>query len=471
MKVPSPMRPEYLHDLVAERIHDEKLRGNIRRATHTSLNKRASVVTDFDDWEEMRCVAHDIKAHTIDHLSHYIDLFEKNATQAGAVVHYAHDGEEAGRIITDLVRTVGAKLVVKSKSMTTEEIGLTQVLEADGVRAVETDLGEYIVQLAGEIPSHITAPALHKNRADIGKLFAEKLGIAYSEDPEHLTRVARDTLRDDFLHADVGISGVNFAVAETGSIVIVENEGNARMSTSLPRMHIAVMGFEKLVPDLESLGLFLNLLARSATGQRITCYTSLITGPARPDEGDGPTSLHIVVLDNGRSHMLAEARLREALYCIRCGACMNVCPVYQKIGGHGYGSVYPGPIGSVISPIFHGESRAKAMPYASSLCGACAEICPVKIDLHHMLLWWRKSIVSHRGGSRLERLAMSLFRMVGSRAWLFDFAGTIARMFSPLLKDARGSLRIPIWSKTRDVRPLPPKSFKQLWKDRGHDRT
>ncbi len=471
MSAAAPLQPEFLRELVAERIHDDKLRGNIRRATQTSLLKRGAVITDFADWEEMRGLAHDIKRHVVDNLAYYLERFEQQATAAGAVVHYARNADEARSIVTGLAKEADAKLVVKSKSMTTEEIGLNHALEAAGIRTVETDLGEYIVQLAGEIPSHITAPALHKNRKDIGSLFAEKLGIPYSEDPEHLTKVARDVLREDFLQADVGISGVNFAVAETGSIVIVENEGNARMCSSLPRMHIAVMGFEKLLPDLESLGLFLNMLARSATGQRITCYTSMITGPAKAGEADGPRSLHIVVLDNGRSNMLADEALREALLCIRCGACMNVCPVYQKIGGHGYGSVYPGPIGSVISPVFHGEARAKAMPYASSLCGACAEICPVKIELHHMLLWWRKSIAGHGRGALPERIAMRLFRLVASSAWLFDFSGTMARMFSPLLKSGKDSLRVPIWSETRDFPALPERSFKQLWKERKHERT
>ncbi|MBN1447831.1 MAG: lactate utilization protein, partial [Bacteroidetes bacterium] len=346
MTHPTPIHPEYLKELVRERIHDDVLRGNIRRATRTSLDKRLAVVTDFTDWEDLRTLAHDVKRHVIDHLAGYLQRFEERATAAGAVLHYAADAAEAVAIILRLAASrADGTPIVKSKSMTTEEIGLTNALEAAGMRTVETDLGEYIVQLAQEPPSHITAPALHKARGEIGALFAEKLGIPYTDDPAELTSVARTRLREDFLEAKVGISGVNFAVAETGTLCIVENEGNVRLSTSLPEMHIAVMGMEKLLPDMESLGLFLNLLGRSATGQRLTCYTSLITGPKADREIDGPDELHIVILDNGRSRMLEEPRLREALYCIRCGACMNVCPVYQKIGGHGYGSIYPGPIG------------------------------------------------------------------------------------------------------------------------------
>ncbi len=470
MKQRVPIEPEHLKELVGERIHDAQLRGNLKRATVTSLNKRLAVVTDFDDWDDLRQQAHDIKEHVMDHLATYLEQFEHRARQAGAVVHYAATAAEASRLVCDLAEEVGDPLVVKSKSMTTEEINLTPALEQRGLRTVETDLGEYIVQLAQEPPSHITAPALHKSRGEIGALFAEKLGIPYTDDPQELTDIARKLLREDFLHAGVGISGVNFAVAESGSICIVENEGNARLSTSLPRRHIAVMGMEKLLPDFASLGLFLNLLGRSATGQRLTCYTSLITGPRRTAERDGPEDLHIVILDNGRTRMLSDARLREALYCIRCGACMNVCPVYQKIGGHGYGSVYSGPIGSVITPVFRGEERSKKLPYASSLCGACAEICPVKIDIHHHLLWWRKSIVRHGYAPLTERLAMRAFLTVTRHPRLFDMAGWLARTFAPLFSASGSGPRMPVWGKDRGFPDPPRHSFKQLWKEK-HERT
>ncbi|MDX9758779.1 MAG: LutB/LldF family L-lactate oxidation iron-sulfur protein [Bacteroidota bacterium] len=461
---PTPIEPENIGRLIAERIHDPRLRGNLARATTTSLVKRAAVVADYDDWESMRAVAHDIKRHVLDHADDYLARFERQATAAGATVHFAGDAEDASRLICEIAARHGRRVAVKSKSMTGEEIDLTHALERAGLETIETDLGEYIIQLAEEPPSHITAPALHKSRGEIGQLFSEKLGIEYSDDPERLTEVARAVLREDFLRADVGVSGVNFAIAESGTLCIVENEGNARLSTTLPRVHIAVMGFEKLLPDFETLSLFLNLLGRSATGQRLTCYTSLITGPRRADEHDGPDELHIVILDNGRARLLADAALREALLCIRCGACLNVCPVYQKIGGHGYGSIYPGPIGSVITPIFRGETRAAGLPFASSLCGACADICPVHIDLHHLLLTWRARISGKRKGKWTERLIMWTFVRVAARTALFDLAGRLLRVFGPLLRSRDGGLRVPIWSDTRTFPAPPPRSFKQCWR-------
>ena len=462
----TPIQPENIKLLIAERIHDARLRGNVTRATRTSLDKRAAVVRDFDDWEEMRRVAHDVKRHVLDHAAEYLRQFTERAEAAGTRVHHAADAGEAVRLVCDIASRHGTRVAVKSKSMTGEEIDLTHEMERAGFETVETDLGEYIIQLADEPPSHITAPALHKSRGEIGRLFAEKLGIDYSDDPEHLTKVAREVLRRDFLRADVGVSGVNFAIAESGSIVVVENEGNARLSTSLPKVHIAVMGFEKLLPDFESLSLFLNMLGRSATGQRITCYTSVLQGPRRDGEHDGPDELHVIVLDNGRTRMIRDTALRDALLCIRCGACMNVCPVYQKVGGHGYGSIYPGPIGSVITPVFRGEERAAGLPYASSLCGACAEICPVRIDLHHLLLDWRRRIAGKRRGRVLERLAMRGFAAVAGRTRLFDLSGRLLRLFAPLLRDARGGLRVPVWSRTREFPSPPARSFKQLWRER-----
>ncbi len=469
-KFATPIEPENIKLLIAERINDPQLRGNVARATKTSLIKRADVVSDFPDWEEMRSAAHDIKRHVMDNVGHYLTQFEAQATAAGAVVHFASDAGQAADLICEIASRHGRRVAVKSKSMTGEEIDLTHAMERAGLEAIETDLGEYIIQLAEEPPSHITAPALHKSRGEIGRLFAEKLGIEYSDDPEHLTKVARRILREDFLRADVGVSGVNFAIAESGSICIVENEGNARLSTTMPKVHIAVMGFEKLVPDYSSLSLFLNMLGRSATGQRITCYTSILNGPRRKQEHDGPEELHIVVLDNGRTRMLADPKMREALFCIRCGACLNVCPVYQKIGGHGYGSIYPGPIGSVITPIFRGEERAAGLPFASSLCGACSEICPVHIDLHHLLLTWRERISEKRRGKIAERITMKLFSFTAARTMLFDFGGAVYRMFAPLLRDSSGGLRIPVWGKSRDFPRPPEKSFKQLWKEKNETR-
>jgi L-lactate dehydrogenase complex protein LldF len=470
MPFTTPLRPENLRRLFAERLGDENLRGNLQRAMAHSLRKRLEVVSDFPDWEQMRETARSIKAHTIAHLSHYLEQFESQAIRAGAKVIFCRTAEEAGEETLRIVAQHGKKVMVKSKSMTTEEIHLNHVLERNGYEVLETDLGEYIVQLAGEIPSHITGPAVHKSREEIGRLFQEKLGIPYTCEPAELTAVARRILREHFLNADVGISGVNFGVAETGSICVVENEGNARLSVSLPKVHIAVMGLEKLVPDMRSLTHMLNMLARSATGQRISSYTSVITGPRRVAELDGPGELYILVLDNGRTDLLKDTRFREALQCIRCGACMNTCPVYQKVGGHGYGSIYPGPIGSVLTPVFQGLERAKAMPYASSLCGSCAEICPVKIDLHHMLLWHRHDAIARGLSPLLERLAMRAFAFVMLRPALYRWATAVAATFMPLLRDSAGSIRVPVWSRAREMQPLAQRTFNDLWKERHHER-
>ncbi|MBL0176780.1 MAG: iron-sulfur cluster-binding protein [Ignavibacteria bacterium] len=470
MSAPVELRPENLRALVHERIGNATLRGNIMRATRTSLDKRLHAIDDYEDWEAMRDAAHGIKRLVLDNLAHYLETFERNATARGTRVVYARDGAEACAIIVDIIHRAGGRVAVKAKSMTSEEIGLGHALAREGIEPIETDLGEYIVQLAGEMPSHITAPALHKSREEIGRLFAEHLGIAYTSDPETLTAVARRVLREKFLHADVGISGVNAAVADTGAIAIVENEGNARMSTTLPRVHIALMGFEKLVPDMRSLTHIVNILARSATGQRISCYTNIIAGPRKADELDGPEELVVVVMDNGRARFLDDARLREALLCIRCGACMNTCPVYQTVGGHGYGSIYAGPIGSVITPVLQGMERAKAMPYASSLCGACSDICPVKIDLHHMLLWQRHRAVEGKLGHWFERLAMRGFLAAMRSPFLYRFAAKAASMFAPLFHKGDGTTRLPLWSRSRDFRMPAEPSFRDQWKERTHER-
>ncbi len=457
------LRPRDMKTLTAERLANAALKATVSRATKTSLKKRAAVVEEIPEWESWRRAAHRVKSHVVEHLPFYLQRFEAAATARGSVVHYAADAAEARTIIIDIARRFGGTLAVKAKSMTTEEIGLVPALEAAGIETVETDLGEYIVQLAGEIPSHITAPALHKSREDIGRLFADRLEIPYTSDPEELTRIARRILREKFLRARVGMSGVNFAVADSGTLCVVENEGNARLSMSLPEVHIAVMGIEKLVPDTRSLTLLLSMLARSATGQRLSCYTSLITGPRTEQEADGPRELHIIVLDNGRTCMLADPRLRDALLCIRCGACMNVCPVYQQVGGHAYGSIYPGPIGSVLTPVLYGLEEGKTLPYASSLCGNCAEICPVHIDIHHMLLWHRHRVVATGLSPRLERCAMRLFAWGMRSEKRYRFGGGAARLFSSLFAQRKGGVPVPGWSLSRDFPPLPPAPFRDLW--------
>jgi len=373
-------------------------------------------------------------------------------------VHWARDAAEACDIIGGIAERRGARTVVKSKSMASEEIHLNAALARRGIEPVETDLGEYIVQLAGETPSHIVVPAIHKTRAQIAALFAEKLGIAPSDDVTTLAAAARQALRRRFAEADLGISGVNFAVAETGTILILENEGNARLTTSLPRTHVALMGIEKVIPRFADLEVFLKLLPRSGTGQVLTAYQSLITGTKRRLQDEGPEELHIVVLDNGRSRMLASPVTRQALACIRCGACLNACPVYRQIGGHAYGSVYPGPIGAVLSPQLFGLARSAALPYASTLCGACRDVCPVKIDIPALLLHLRAQVVAGRVGEprSLERLAFRIYTAVMVRP----------RLFAWLMRAVR-SLRImpPLgaWTKWRDLRPLAPQSFRELW--------
>ncbi len=461
----TPLLPENFRRLVAERIGDPVLRRNIRRATDTSMAKRAEVVADYPGWEEMRSAARAIRAEAIAHLPAHLERFEREAAGNGGRVLYAADAEQARSLVLEILRREGARSVVKAKSMVTEEIELRPALESAGIEALETDLGEYIVQLAGEMPSHITAPALHKSREEIGALFAEKLGIPRTSEPEELTAYARRILRDKFLGAGAGISGANFLIAESGAVCLVENEGNIRLSTTLPRHHIVVAGIEKILPDERSLTLFLAMLARSATGQRMTSYTSIIAGPRRAGDADGPEELTVILLDNGRMRMLADPRLREALFCIRCGACMNVCPVYRTIGGHSYGSIYPGPIGSILTPVFEGLKRAKALPFASSLCGACAEVCPVKIDIHHGLLWLRKGTVDRKESSRAERLVMRLW-LAGMRSpRLYRLGSRLFRLVAPLLAAGSGSIRMPVWSRTRAFPRPAPKTFRDLWRD------
>jgi L-lactate dehydrogenase complex protein LldF len=382
----------------------------------------------------------------------------QNAESRGAQVHWARDAAEANSIICGLATERAARIVVKSKSMTTEETHLNDALEAAGMQVVETDLGEYIIQLADEPPSHIIAPAIHKTRQQVSELFTAALGMTPTDDIAQMTSTARVTLRDRFASADVGITGVNFAIAETGTIVIVENEGNIRLTTSLPRIHIAMMGIEKVIPRFADLDVFLKLLPRSGTGQRLTTYQSFITGTKRHASDEGPDELHIVLLDNGRSRMLAHPVTRQSLACIRCGACLNACPVYQQVGGHAYGSVYPGPIGAVITPQLVGIAKAAQLPYASSLCGACREVCPVKIDIPRLLLHLRGEI-SPRKGSVAERLAFKVWARVMTSPSLYRLSSVAGRILQRVVPISRA------WTNGRDLRPIESKSFHELWSD------
>src|SRR5438128_3160459 len=419
-------------------LTDTQLRGALRKATSLFGERRLEATRSLPNWEELRSQARAIKDETLLHLDQYLEKIESNATKAGAQIHWARDAAEANSIVCRLARDRNARLAVKSKSMATEEIHLNAALEAEGIEALETDLGEYIIQLAGETPSHIIAPAIHKTRHQIAELFVEKLGIAPTDDIPTLTITARRVLREKFGAADIGISGVNFGVAETGTILILENEGNIRLTTSLPKTHIAVMGIEKVIPSFADLELFLKLLPRSGTGQHLTSYQSLITGTKRHPEDEGPDELHIVLLDNGRSRMLARAVTRQSLACIRCGACLNACPVYQQVGGHAYGSVYAGPIGAVITPQLIGLGKAAQLPYASSLCGACREVCPVKIDIPELLLYLRGEITEGRRQGqeaesklrkrRMERIAFKLWAAVMARRRLYEWSVGLSRV-------------------------------------------
>jgi len=441
-------------------LQDTQLRGALRHATTLFGKRRREAADSLSNWEDLRDQARAIKDEVLLHLDRYLEAFVRQAEDRGAQVHWARDAAEANAIICRLTIERGAHNVVKSKSMTTEEIHLNAALESAGMQVVETDLGEYIIQLADETPSHIIAPAIHKTRRQIAELFTTELGMLPTDDVAQMTSTARSTLRERFATADVGISGVNFGIAETGTIVIVENEGNIRLTTSLPRTHIAVMGIEKLLPRFADLDVFLKLLPRSGTGQALSTYQSFITGTKRKVSDEGPDELHIILLDNGRSRMLAHPVTRQSLACIRCGACLNACPVYQQVGGHAYGSVYPGPIGAVITPQLIGIQKTAQLPYASSLCGACREVCPVKIDIPQLLLHLRGEISSKQtSGRRKERLAFKLWAAIMMRPRLYEKTAMAARLFQRWFKPP-----VKAWTNGRDLRPIEAESFRERWR-------
>ena len=456
MRTPSDSFPEAAH----RELGNVQLRANLGNATSTIRAKRARVVDELPDWEELRDAGSAIKADVMANLDTYLLQFEQALTAAGATVHWARDGDEACAVVAEVARKHGASEVVKVKSLTTDEIELGSALADHGIHALETDFAELILQLDGDWSSHILVPAIHRNRTEIRDLFRRTIapGIE-SDDPAALAAAARLYLRERFLDARVGVSGANFGIAETGTLCVVESEGNGRMCTTLPPVLVSIIGIEKLVPTFADLEVFLQLLPRSSTGERMNPYTSLWTGVS---PGDGPQELHVVLLDNGRTRVLEDEIGRQALHCIRCSACLNVCPVYSRTGGHAYGSVYPGPIGAILTPQLIGIENAPSLPFASSLCGACYDACPVKIDIPRVLLHLRERAVDATGKPP-ERLAMSAMAWVFARAGRLRFAQTLARLLQRPLVRSGVIRRLPpplsAWTRTRDMRPVAPFSF------------
>ncbi len=466
-------------DAARDALRDGQLRANLGHATTTIRGKRAGVVAEVPDWAELREAGRAIKAATMARLDEHLEELERQVTARGGTVHWARDAAEANRIVTELVQATGADEVVKVKSMATQEIGLNEALEAAGIAALETDLAELIVQLGDDKPSHILVPAIHKNRAEIREIFACTIpGVdpELTDDPRRLAMAAREHLRERFLRARVAVSGANFAVAETGTLAVVESEGNGRMCLTLPQTLITVMGIEKLVPTWRDLEVFLQLLPRSSTGERMNPYTSLWAGVT---PGDGPQEFHLVLLDNGRTAVLADEVGREALHCIRCSACLNVCPVYERTGGHAYGSVYPGPIGAVLSPQLTGLSGGTAgnsasLPFASTLCGACYDVCPVAIDIPSILVHLRAEHVEAQERPGAEALAFRGLARAMSHPRLWRLAQRAAGLGRFL---ARGRPTLPAalpppasaWTRTRDLPTPPRETFTQAWA-REHSR-
>jgi iron-sulfur cluster-binding protein len=457
--MPSAQETSFLKDSAAkafEQRHRQIINYNIDKydtAVHLGLSQ-------FQHIENSKRKAHIIKWKVMENLDKLLPEFEANFLNKGGKVIWANDAEEARQEIWKIMAAADAKSVVKSKSMTTEEIELNAFLEQKGIKTVETDLGEYIVQLLGQKPYHIVTPAMHLSLQDIAALFHQHFGTAPDATAQELTLKARELLREQYTSADIGITGGNFLIADTGSVAISENEGNARLTTTFPKIHIAIVGIEKIIPSLNDLDLFWPLLATHGTGQRLTVYNSIIGGPRQEGETDGPAEMYVVLLDNGRTELLAQKEQRQGLYCIRCGACLNGCPIYKNVGGHTYNTTYSGPIGSLITPHLRGMEAFKHLSYASSLCGKCSEVCPVKIDIHKMLLLNRRDAVTNNQVSRTEKLAWKGFTFAIMRRKLVDFFGghfknTIMRRF---FRKA--------WGKRRRLPHMAPKSFSEQWRGR-----
>ncbi len=458
-----------------EVLQDSQLRRNVAHATDVIRNKRDRVVAECSSWQDLRDAGSAIRQHVLRHLDQYLLQFESACTQAGGQVHWAADAADANRILLDLLVRHNAREIVKIKSMTTEEIGLNRSLAAHGIAAVETDLAELIIQLGRDQPSHIVVPALHKNRRQIRDLFQREMHLdSLGDTAEDLTAAARQYLRQKFFSASVAVSGANFLIAETGSVVIVESEGNGRMCLTLPRVLISIAGIEKVIPRYRDLDVFLQTLPRSATGERMNPYNSIWTGV---HSGDGPQEFHVILLDNGRSRILRDPEAQQTLKCIRCGACQNVCPVYRQTGGHAYRSVYAGPIGAILTPQLHRLQEGASLPYASSLCGACYEVCPVKIDIPEVLIHLRGQVVRKQQATLTGKLGawnigMQLAAQIfvsGDRLALAETLGRLGQR--PFVRSSGFIERLPFmfsgWTRFRDLAPLPAESFREWWAKRS----
>jgi L-lactate dehydrogenase complex protein LldF len=446
-------------------LGNTQLRHNVRNATDVIRARRAHAVAETLDWPQLRDSARAIKDHVLRHLGAYLEQFEAACTAAGGKVHWARDADEANQTVIDIIRSHGASEVIKVKTMTSDETALNPALEAAGISPIETDLADLIIQLGGDKPSHIVVPALHRNKAEIRRLFMEKMQLQdLGERAEDLAAAARRYLRERFLRASVGLSGANFAIAESGSLCVVESEGNGRMCVTLPKVLISLVGIEKIVPTFGDLEVFLQLLARSATGERMNPYNSVWTGVT---PGDGPQEFHVVLLDNGRTGVLADPESRATLACIRCGACLNICPVYRQTGGHAYGSIYAGPIGAILTPQLQAMKHSQSLPYASTLCGACYDVCPVKIDIPEILIHLRSKVVKGHGAPLAERLAMKAAARAFSNGGRLESAQKLVRIAQkPFVEDGvigRLPGMLANWTRFRDLPEVPAESFRQWW--------
>jgi L-lactate dehydrogenase complex protein LldF len=462
-------------------LGDVQLRRNVRHATDVIQAKRARVVGEMPDWQELREAGRQIRQHTMEHLDFYLEDFEANCTRAGGVVHWARDAEEARRIVVGLVKASGSDEVIKIKSMTTEEIQLNSALEAAGIHPFETDLAELIIQLGEDRPSHIVVPALHKNRHEIREIFQRKMNLPeLGDQPHDLADAARMFLREKFLRVKTGVSGANFLIAETGGVCIVESEGNGRMCLTLPETLITIAGIDKVVPRFQDLEVLLQLLPRSATGERMNPYNSVWTGVNAADgasSGDGPRVFHVVLMDNARTEILADEEARQTLNCIRCAACQNACPVYRQTGGHAYGSVYAGPIGAILTPQLQEMHYAQSLPYASSLCGACYEVCPVKINIPEVLIHLRNKVVKQNtagvtGFFDVEAGAMKAMAMIFRSERRFRAAQRMGRVAESPIAGKDGWIRwlpglLGGWTQVRDLQEMPKETFRDWWEKRG----